>query len=67
MCENGTSFRKLFFFTNFLIIFNIFKVQKPLYTKILMFKHVSNPESSSYTLGYKICENGTSFWKLFYL
>ena len=59
MCEKGTSFRKLFFLTNFLIIFNIFKVQKPLYSKILMFKRVSNSESSSYTLGYTICENGT--------
>ena len=37
------NFRILFFYTNFLILFNITKVRKPLYSKILMFKRLSEP------------------------
>ena len=35
-----------------------------LYSKIWVVERVSDPKSSSYTLGYIICENHASFQKL---
>ena len=68
MCENGTYFPDLHFSDEFSYYFFLFfKVQKPLYTRTLLFECVSDPKSFYYTLSYAMCANGTSFRKLLIL